>query len=1334
MTTLAEHMIVAGADNHLPMLEKKMYNSWQNHMLLYIKGKEHDRMMLNSVLNGPLVYGTIEVNGVTRIKTYEELTDAEKLQDDCDVKATNIILQGLPPEVYSLVNHHEVAKEIWDRVKLLMKGTELSQQKRECKLYDDFDRFTSVKGESLQEYYLRFAQLMNDMHTIGMTMQQYKPPTIPQQPSVPQNVYQSPAISQQPQAEFLQLDSGLAVPSFLPGDDPIASLNKAMAFSTTTITSRFPTTNNQLKTSSNPRNQATIQYGSVTVQQVQGRQVQARVVRCYNCQGEGHMARQCTQPKRQRNSTWFKEKILLVQAHEAGRVLDEEQLAFLADPRTDDLDAFDSDYDEARGAKAVLMANLSNYDSTIIFEITNRVAKCNAESISNKNVNESLTVELERYKERVRRFEERQKVDLNDREKYIESQMNDMILNKNAKFALFQKETDSLKFSLSKNVKDSESLMKKINVLKTQSKEKEDKYIEKEIDFKKKIKELENIQDLGYQNPFNLKKAQQIKPTLYDGVVISRKYDVISVVDSEETLTLDEDKQAFWLPISNLIFKQLVVHSTQVNIEVPIELPKDFDNGLYNELNEVKMVFNQIEAAIEQCSVDKKCFEIQKKELLLENDRLLELIISQDLVNTVINPLEVIDEVITSTSTSGSQSKNNTRKNRIKPATSINKKNKTIEVHPRKVMSSSNKRNHVRTKVAKSVSFNDEPSILGYRPSNILEPNKNWGSAVLNSPSSSCVQCRSSKSSSDTWTQDALINGTEFVNQTLMSYYEDVGISHRIFVARTPQQNDVVERRNQTLVEASRTMLIFLKAPLYLWAEAVATTCYTQNRSLIRKRHNKTPYELLHDRKSDLKYLHVFGALCYPTNDNEDLAKLKPKADIGIFIGHAPSKKAYRIYNRRTLQIMETIHVDFDELTAIASEQSCSGPALHEMTPRTISSGLYFNPPPSVVSPVRVAAAPRPADSTGLPSSIFIDQAAPSTSTLSTIHKTQSLVISEGVEEQVQLAQLIDVIQEEIHEFERLDVWELVPCPYLAMIIKLKWIFKVKQDEFGGVLKNKARLVATGYHQEEEIDFEESFAPVARIEAIRIFIANAANKNMTIYQMDVKTTFLNGELREVVSVSQPEGFVDPDNPTNVYRLKKALYGLKQAPRACPKGIFINQKKYALETLKKYGMDTSDPVDTPMVDRIKLDEDLEGKLVDVTHYRGMIGSLMYLTSSRPDLVFAVCMCARYQARPTKKHLHAVKRIFRYLRGTLNMGLWYSKDTNIALTAFADADHAGCQDTRKSNSSSAQFLGDRLLADIFTKALPRERFEFLINKLGMKSMSPETLKSLAEENEE
>ncbi|GKC31410.1 retrovirus-related pol polyprotein from transposon TNT 1-94 [Tanacetum coccineum] len=254
-------------------------------------------------------------------------------------------------------------------------------------------------------------------------------------------------------------------------------------------------------------------------------------------------------------------------------------------------------------------------------------------------------------------------------------------------------------------------------------------------------------------------------------------------------------------------------------------------------------------------------------------------------------------------------------------------------------------------------------------------------------------------------------------------------------------------------------------------------------------------------------------------------------------------------------------------------------------------------------------------------------------------------------------------MQKELNEFELLEVWELVPRSNRVMIITLKCIYKVKLDELGGVLKNKARLVAKGYCQEEGIDFEESFAPVARLEAIRIFIAFATHMNMIVSQMDVKTAFFNGILCEEVYVNQPGGFVDPENPNHVYKLKKALYGLKQAVRAwregkdillisqSPKGIFLNQFKYALESLKKYGMETCDPLDTLMVEKSKLDEDLQGKAVYPTRYHGMISTLMYLTSR-----------------------------------TINMGLWYSKDSCIALTAFADADHAGCQDTRKSTSGS------------------------------------------------
>nr|GEZ56825.1 integrase, catalytic region, zinc finger, CCHC-type, peptidase aspartic, catalytic [Tanacetum cinerariifolium] len=191
-------------------------------------------------------------------------------------------------------------------------------------------------------------------------------------------------------------------------------------------------------------------------------------------------------------------------------------------------------------------------------------------------------------------------------------------------------------------------------------------------------------------------------------------------------------------------------------------------------------------------------------------------------------------------------------------------------------------------------------------------------------------------------------NGTEFVNHTMTEYYERICIFHQKTVPITPQQNGVVERRNRTLVKAVRTMLIFSKAPMFLWAEAVATACYTKNRSLIHTHHHKTPYELVHNKNPGLTFFRVFGTLCYPTNDNEDLGKLQPTSDTGIFVGYAPSKKGYRIYNKRTRRIMETIHVQFDELAEpMAPVHLSTGPAPTFLTPGEISSGLVPNPVPA---------------------------------------------------------------------------------------------------------------------------------------------------------------------------------------------------------------------------------------------------------------------------------------------------------------------------------------------------------------------------------------------------
>nr|GEZ49172.1 hypothetical protein [Tanacetum cinerariifolium] len=463
----------------------------------------------------------------------------------------------------------------------------------------------------------------------------------------------------------------------------------------------------------------------------------------------------------------------------------------------------------------------------------------------------------------------------------------------------------------------------------------------------------------------------------------------------------------------------------------------------------------------------------------------------------------------------------------------------------------------------------------------------------------------------------------------------------------------------------------------------------------------------LHSKLPDLSFFHMFGALCYPTNDSENLGKLQPKADIRIFIGYAQTKKAFQIYNRRTRRIVETIHIDFDELTAMASEQHSSGPALHDMTPRTISLGFVptTSPSTSYVPPSRndwdLLFQPMFDELLNPPPSVVNqapEQDAPSTSDSPTPTETQSSVIPQDVRDDNLDMEVVHIGNDPLFGIPIPEVTseqsttpaspqEIVQTDHPLPHHNSKWM---KDHSLNNIISQLDRPVSTRLQLHEQALFCYYDAFLASVEP------------------------------NTYKEAQPDGFVDPDNLNHVYKLKKALYGFKQAPRTWlsgsyiihqeerqpltsglqisqnPRGIFINQSKYALESLKKYGFESYDPVDTPMVEKSKLDEDKEEKAVDPSNYCGMIGTLFYLTASRPDLQFAICMCAQYQARPTKKHVHAVKRIFRYLRGTVHRGLWYLKDPSIALTAFADADHAGCQDTRRSTSGSVQFLGERLIS--------------------------------------
>ncbi|GJW58930.1 retrovirus-related pol polyprotein from transposon TNT 1-94, partial [Tanacetum coccineum] len=359
--------------------------------------------------------------------------------------------------------------------------------------------------------------------------------------------------------------------------------------------------------------------------------------------------------------------------------------------------------------------------------------------------------------------------------------------------------------------------------------------------------------------------------------------------------------------------------------------------------------------------------------------------------------------------------------------------------------------------------------------------------------------------------------------------------------------NGVVERRNRTLVEAARTMLSASKLPLFFWAEAIATACYTQNRSIIILTHEKTAYHIINDRKPSIKHLNIFCCTCYLTRDGENLDKMKEKGDPCILVGYSTQSKRYRVYNKRTQLIVKSTHLKFDEIKEMSEtsvDNNTSG-----LVPQLQEASDYDNsgPAPQIQNVSPSADITAPVNNSSSPTDNSKQQDTPPTTNIQSLTEpttpTTTLLAEENNDNQA------TDTQEEFHQFDKLQVWELVDKPFGKNAIKLKWLWKNKKDDDQTVIRNKARIVAKGYAQEEGIDFEQSFAPVARLEDVWIFVAYAAHKSFPIYQMDVKTTFLNGPLKEEVYVAQPDGFVDPDHPEKVYHLKKALYGLKQGLRA-----------------------------------------------------------------------------------------------------------------------------------------------------------------------------------------
>nr|GEU44343.1 hypothetical protein [Tanacetum cinerariifolium] len=1331
MTSLADKAILSGADNRPPMLEKDMYDSWKSRMELYMLNRQHGRMILESVKNGPLLWPTVEKDGVTRLEKYSELSAAEAIQADCDVKATNIILQGLPLEVYALVSTH--------------KHSELSLPK-----------------------------------------------------------------------------TGLVVLVFQKSDDPIDAINHMMSFLTAVVTSRVT-----IKPIQGRQNSVTTGLSRPYAPGSTRASGKQRVIVCYNCKGEGHMSKQCTNPKRKRDAEWFKDNVLLIQAQANGQVLQEEELEFLADPGTAEtwmpMIMIERVLKEQQNNDKALVS----YEQSLEIEILKHtpsdhlkekeyleqnitLLKNDFQKKESCNIDRELALEKQQLKPKlydgsvieksdpivVHDLEETLLLAKESRSKMIEKQKdpkmaekkvitkpidyaNKMknVLHENDRLLTQALTVDIVNIVVHDNVKSAcmnanvcercvtiESKLKKdfikndcyetllqkhntlkkhcislevynqlkkeipqrntlfspesaptfaelfeINNLKAQAQAKDTVILKlkkklhslsgdvNERKVKREVKEIETLNnELDHKVTKLIAKNEHLKQTykqLYDSIKSSRVRskeqcdDLINKINlkSAEVSDLNANLQekvlvitALKETISNLKGKKVVTEAVSLNPIDP-ELLKIYIAPLAPKLRRNRIAHTDyIRHTQEEVATLREI--VESKRLLNPLNTSLDYAYTKD-TSSITNSVSNVNSDLKCASCNGClfsdnhdacvvayinyvnasiksksvktpvkrkiwQPKGNVFKTighiwkptgrtvklvrNVCPLTRIST---TIIVPPRDPIPIVNNTDKpVVTLVYSRKTKADNKKVLVRNSTiskslvaNKLEPNNSWGSSSSNVPSS-LIDCSTVKFGNDHVAKIMGYGDYQIGNVTISRVYYVEGLGHNLFSIRKFCDSDLEVAFRQ------HTCFIRNLDRVDLLTEAVATASFTQNRSIIRLRHGKTPYELLHSKLPDLSFFHVFSALCYPTNDSENL-----------------------------------VHDDL----------------------------------------------------TGSPSSTTVDQDVPYLSKSHTTAETQSSVIPQDVEEEnldIEVSHIrndlllgvpISAVSThlQLHEqalFCYYDAFltSVEPKTYKDALTQSCWIEAMQEElnEFER-LENKAHLVARGYHQEEGIDFEESFASVARLEAIRIFLAYAAHKNMVVYQMDVKTAFLNGNLREEVYVSQPDRFVDQDNPNHMYKLKKALYGLKQAPRAwydmlssflisqdfskgsvdptlfiqrnnndlilvqiyvddiifaastlelcdlfanlmcskfkmsmmgkiliflglqisqSPRVIFINQSKYALESLKKYDFESCDPVDTRIVKKSKLDEDKEGKAIDPSHCHGMIGTLLYLTASRPDL--------------------------------------------------------------------------------------------------------------------
>nr|GEW29696.1 uncharacterized mitochondrial protein AtMg00810-like [Tanacetum cinerariifolium] len=1233
-----QDIYAAGFENRPPMLNKVKYVSWSSRLLWYAKSRPNGKLIHNSIINGPYVRRMIPepgdtnhevpINETFHVQPDDELTKKEIKQIKANDQAIQTILLGLPEDIYAAVDSCETAQEIRLRVQQMMKGSDIRIQKKKAKLFNELERFTSNDGESIESYYHRFLKLMNDLK---------------------QNKH------------FLEKIARNANQNLNGNGNLVAARAKGI----------------QLQAKEFDLMAATADLDEI-------KEVNANCILMANLQ----------------------------QASASGGTVEQHP----------------ANVEETRGLYDSLYNNLSI-----------EVEKVNTVNRKLKETNAELTTELARFKikKSVLKLVKKNMTNLKDVIKNLNKQLSkekstvSFLLEEKKKlrsdFKFCEDELLDKQIQLEKRIKELDNIL-----VKTGQSIKTIYMLSPKPDL---FYHTEQKMDLGYQNPFYLKQAQKQQESLYDGKVLLKKHDPHVVHDSEETLQLGQEKaakfvgdfkslvkeadeslaknKALELEIERLmkaVLSQDIIHFNSIPTPQESKVVKNdkviatgmFRINPFKTSREEKHISDNTTlrpeghslGAIQRMIGSPLCLRVVAKRIknkgveVEEHHRNLLLSKNKKHISSVCNNVKFDSQNVKSKVVCAmckqcliSVNHDVCLLNYVNGKTSRGKKQKAN-------VSINEKQKKQQPKVKKT---NESESQSGCSngdnayTSNPLEPNiKRFlnSSSLLGSYPNFLWRVDSGCSKHMIRNLKLPINfvwkflgtvrfGNDYVaiilgfgdlqwgNILITRVYFIEGLGHNLFSVGQfcDSYLEVAFRRNACfvrnlegvdLLKGDRSTNLYTinlhdmasASPICLIARLPKFKYHKEHLcSLCEQRKSKRPshppkpvpnsrqrLHLLHmdlygpmriasingKRKPDMSFLHVFGALCYPKNYREDIGKLGAKDDIGFFIGYSSDSCTYRIYNRRTKEIMETMNVSFDELSAMDFEQRSELDLLFEAM-----YDDYIGGQPSAALNTILASHAHQVRQASMTSTSIADSAP--TPTNSSSHATNFPNTS--------------------HDVDELN----------------------SQQQHAQQQGNQAHLQS------------------------KIVADNVPNA------MFDGNTFVNRFANPSTSAAESSSSqnVDPSNMHTFYQpYPHEFQWTKDHP--------LEQSNYVLEILKKYGMESCDPVGTPMQIKDKLDLDQHGTPVDATKYHSMIGALMYLTSSRADIVHATCLCARYQAKPTEKHLKEVKRIFRYLQGTVNTGLWYMKDSGFELTRFSDADYAGCKDTFKSTSGGAQFLGKKLVS--------------------------------------